>query len=367
MSVLVTGAAGSLGGALVSRLLASGECMVRCFVRPNSDVSRLEDLRKQYPQARIEYIVGNLASSSAARRAVQGIRTVYHLAAAMRGAPATIFHDTVVASQSLLRAIESDGAPRRVVLTSSLSVYDTSKLAAGYCITEDCALDPHPEKRDAYSHAKIWQEQLFRDYAAQHPIDLVVLRPGVLYGSRSKAFPSRVGIVVGDLLLQFGDVRNPLPLSHVDNCADAMVLAGVSPKSSGGTYNVIDDDLPTIAQYVSAYKLQVAHVPSVHIPYVLVMVASHVIARYCKYSRGQIPALVTPYKTAAIWKGHRFDNQRIKTLGWKQEVPTVEALRHMFATFRAKETRPDRGLLAKPPHVPCERIHAEATTHAETL
>jgi nucleoside-diphosphate-sugar epimerase len=341
-------------------LLASGESCVRCFVRPNSDLSRLEDLCRRYPQARIEHVVGNLASRSTARRALQGIHTVYHLASGMRGAPATIFRDTVVASQSLLHALESEGGSQRVVLTSSLGAYGSSELPAGYCITEDCALDSHPEKRDLYSHAKIWQEQMFRDYAARHAIDLVVLRPGALYGPGSRAFPARIGILIGDLLLQLGDASTPLPLCYVANCADAVVLAGTSPKAPGETYNVVDDDLPTIAQYVRAYKQSVAKVPSVHLPYGLAMLVSGAVARYHKHSRGQIPALLSPYKTAAIWKGHRFSNQRIKALGWKQGVSTADALSFTFASFRADQTGLDRRPLAQTPFVARDSGNAEA-------
>ena len=338
MSILVTGAGGFLGRAMVARLLASGENYVRCFVRPNCDTSNLEDLGHRYPRARIDFIVGNLASRGAARRAVQGMHTVYHLASAMRGAIATIFYDTVVASESLLEASQQEGSMLRIVLVSSLGVYGTSNLPAGCSIIEDHALDPSPERRDAYSHAKIWQEQLFRSYAAQDSIDLVVVRPGVLYGPGGKAFSSRVGIVVGDFVFHIGNAGNLLPLSYVDNCADALVLAGTSSNASGQTYNVLDDDLPTSAEFVRGYERQVAKVPSIRIPYGLAMLASHAVARYHSYSRGQIPALLTPYKTAAIWKGHRFANQRIKALGWVQRVPTTEALRRTFVSLRAAET-----------------------------
>lgn len=359
MSVLVTGAGGFLGSVLVARLLASGEGYVRCFVRANSDLSRLQDLRRAYPSACIDQVVGNLACRSTACHAVQGIHTVYHLAAAMRGAAATLFHGTVVASESLLQALDREGGSPRVVLTSSLGVYGTSDLPANCSITENCPLDPKPEGRDSYTHAKIWQEQLFRDFAARRSIDLVVVRPGVLYGPGGKAFPSRVGIVVGDTLFQLGDANNLLPLSYVENCADAIVLAGTSPSASGQSYNVLDDDLPTVSEFIQGYKRQVAKIPSVHVPYGLAMFASRAVASYHRYSRGQIPALLTPYKTAAIWKGHRFENQRIKALGWKQGVPTAEALRRTFASFASLgagnlrwDSRPtgvDAGLDARTP------------------
>lgn len=343
MSVLVTGAAGFLGGSVVRRLLASGERNLRCFVRPSSNLSQLENLCKRYPNAHVEHIVGNLASRGDARRAIQGVDTIYHLASAMRGAPATMFRDTVVASQSLLEAVEAAGTVPRIVLTSSLGVYGTSHLPANECIGEDCAIDAAPEKRGTYAHAKIWQERLFRDYAAKQAIDLVVLRPGVLYGPGGKIFSSRVGVFVGTLLVQFGGSRNILPLSHVDNCADAVVLAGTSLSSSGQTYNVLDDDLPTSTELVSAYKQQVAKFPSVRVPYFLAILASRGVDLYHTYSHGQIPALLTPYQTAAMWKGHRYDNRLIKGLGWKQGISTKDALSETFSSIVTAATRNSKG------------------------
>ena len=124
MKILVTGASGFLGRAVVECLLAHGEHEIRCFVRSSSNLSGLEEVRGRYPQARVEYIAGNLASPDDVLRAVDGVETIYHLAAGLRGLPASIFFDTVVTSQNLLAAIENE--KRRVVLVSSVGVYGTS-------------------------------------------------------------------------------------------------------------------------------------------------------------------------------------------------------------------------------------------------
>src|SRR5262249_17887288 len=152
----------------------------RCFVRPNSNISGLEEISSRYPHARLDYLIGNLASPDDARRAVEGVETIYHLAAGMRGLPATIFVNTVVASKCLLKAIQDK--KRRIVLISLLGVYGTSVLETSHLIGENTELDPHPEKRNVYFHAKILQERLFREQAEKGKVDLVVLRPGVLYG-----------------------------------------------------------------------------------------------------------------------------------------------------------------------------------------
>ena len=334
MRILVTGAAGFLGRAVVERLLAHGDFNLRCFVRPSSNISGLEEIRKRYPDAQLDYALGNLASPDDARRAVEGIDTVYHLAAGMKGMPATIFANTVVASRHLLNAMQD--RKRRVVLVSSLGVYGTSSLEAGLVVGEETELDPHPEKRNVYFHAKIWQEQLFREQAKKDTVDLVVLRPGVLYGdgNPNRGFPSRIGIHLGKVLLVLGG-RNSLPLSHVVNCAEAVVLAGQSADTSGHSYNVVDDDLPTARKYLREYKRQVKNVRTIRIPFRATMLLSRMVERYHVATRGQIPAVLTPYESSAMWRGHRFDNQSIKKLGWKQIIPTEQAMRETFGYLRA--------------------------------
>src|SRR5713226_10202874 len=101
MSILVTGASGFLGGAVVERLCAHEVSRVRCFVRPRSDRSRLEQLQVEYPNCKLEYLTGNLTSPADCRRALQGVTTVFHLAAQMGGAPASVFLNTVIASRRL--------------------------------------------------------------------------------------------------------------------------------------------------------------------------------------------------------------------------------------------------------------------------
>ena len=52
--------------------------------------------------------------------------------------------------------------------------------------------------------------------------------------------------------------------------------------------------------------------------------------KYHAFSKGQLPAVFTRYKTDSIWKGNRFDNSKLKSIGWKQVVTTEEGLRRHF-------------------------------------
>lgn len=331
MSVLVTGSSGFLGGALVERLLSHGESEVRCLVRPSSNLSKLTLIGQKYSQAKLTYVLGNLTSRQDALQAVDGVETVYHLAASMKGAPATMFLDTVVGSKYLLEAI-LNAKPRRVVLISSLGVYGVSELPARTVINENTPLEQHPEKRDVYSYAKLRQEQLFAEYQERGKFELITLRPGILYGPGATGLPTRVGIKVGGLFVHLG--RNILlPLSHIDNCAEAIVVASRSQQASGQAYNVVDDDLPTTKKYLKLYRREIK-LRSVSLPFLVTRLLSASLERYHIFSRGQLPAVLTPYKSAALWKSFRFDNSKIKSIGWRPVISTDAGLRATFDYLR---------------------------------
>jgi nucleoside-diphosphate-sugar epimerase len=334
VKVLVTGATGFLGTALVERLLARGEDEVRCLVRTGSDRTRLDALAARYPQAKIELFAGSLASKDAAAKAIDGVEVVYHLAASLLGAAADIFLNTVVASKNLLEAIVGAGRPIKVVLVSSFGVYGVADLPRGHVVDEQTPVEPHPERRDLYSQAKIRQERLFREYQARAGFPLVVLRPGVIYGPRGSRFSVRVGLEMFGLFLHLGG-DNVLPLTYVDNCAEAIALAGRTEAANGQTYNVVDDDLVTARAYLRRYREEVKRVRAVPVPYPAMRAISTLVQRYHAYSKGQLPAIFTPYKTATSWGGNRFTNAKLKALGWRPLVSTEEGLRRAFAYFKA--------------------------------
>ncbi|HXO32803.1 MAG TPA: hypothetical protein VN901_10665, partial [Candidatus Acidoferrales bacterium] len=57
------------------------------------------------------------------------------------------------------------------------------------------------------------------------------------------------------------------------------------------------------------------------------------IERYHAYSKGQIPLVLTPYRVHSAWRGHTYSNSKLKSIGWRQAVPTQEALSRTFAYF----------------------------------
>jgi nucleoside-diphosphate-sugar epimerase/peptidoglycan/xylan/chitin deacetylase (PgdA/CDA1 family) len=334
MRILVTGAAGFLGKALIERLLAHGYSDIRCNVRRGADISKLNALVQQRPLIRLDYCVTDLRYREDAARAVDGVQLIFHLAAGKKGTAADLFLNSAVASRNLLDAV-ADRKPTRIVLVSSFGVYGVAALGRGARVNEHTVLEPHPEWRDHYSYSKLRQEQLFWEYQQRYGFELVVLRPGVIYGPDGGHFSNRVGLMIGKWQLHLGG-NNLLPLSYVDNCAEAVVVAGTHEAAAGQVYNVHDDDLPTCREYLRAYKKNVAKIRSISVPYFGTRLLSSMVAKYNRYSKGQLPAILTPYKAASQWGGNRFDNSKLRSIGWKQLVSTAEGLQRSFAAFRTE-------------------------------
>lgn len=332
MKILVTGGGGFLGSVLIARLLEHGQRDIRILLRSAKRLNQLNSLIARYPGANVELMTGNLSRKADIARAVEGAGVIFHLASAMGGGAADMFLSSVVGSRNLLEVV--DKRPVRIVLVSSFGVYGVAGMPSGALVDENTPLEQHPEKRDLYSHTKLRQEQIFVEYQKKNGFELVIVRPGVIYGPGAAGhFSARVGLSLFGVFLHLGG-SNKLPLSYVDNCAEAIAVAGLSDKAAGQVYNIHDDDLPTSRQYLRRYRREVKKIRFIPVPHFALMAISRLVERYYNYSQGQLPAIFTPYKTASMWVGKRFSNAALKSTGWKQLVSTDEGLRRTFASFR---------------------------------
>jgi nucleoside-diphosphate-sugar epimerase len=344
VKVLVTGAGGFLGCNVVERLLAHGSLEIRCFLRDPAKSARLEALAASYPGSQLEMCYGNLKSKADCARAAADVSLIIHLAAGLKGAAAELFADSVVCSRNLLEAIEARSEPpldkTRIVVVSSFGVYGVVPLGRGARVTESTPTEEHPERRDPYSHSKLRQEQLFWEHQQKSGFELVVLRPGVIYGPGGGAFSARVGLQIGPIFFHLGG-RNLLPLTYVVNCAEAIVVAALHPDAAGQLYNVHDDDLPTAARYLREYKKHVKRLRSIRLPYFATRLMARMLESYHRRSLGQLPAILTRYKVASQWGGNKFGNQKLHSIGWKQLVSTDDGMAQTFAYLKQQVPKVD--------------------------
>ncbi len=131
--LLLTGATGSVGRALLRRLTATGE-PVRCLVR---DPRRLGSDR-----VRVQLALGDLADPPSFRNAMRGVRTVVHLAAAIRDQPAGSIEElNGIATWRMVRAAERAGVEHFVFMSSLGAVrHDRTRFLRAKALAEDAVL-----------------------------------------------------------------------------------------------------------------------------------------------------------------------------------------------------------------------------------
>lgn len=324
MKALVTGATGFLGKRLV-RSLARSDIAVRCLVRGSSDVESLKRFVGDELISLIDVMPADLMNEKEISKALQGCDIVYHCAAGMNGSAATIFLNTVVPTRQLLKAAYASDICR-FVLVSSLGVYGASILPTQGVLDEQCPVEPKPQLRDNYTFSKVVQEEIVWETHQQHQLPVVVVRPGVIFGPGRGALSARVGLKVGPLQLRFGN--RVLPYTFVDNCADAIKQAGLVPNITGQAFNVLDDNLPTAKEVLAAYRQHGRTIRSFWLPQWSVQPMSRLYESYHRWLKGQLPNILTSYRSESFWKPLQFPNTLAKkALHWQPAVPMSEALR----------------------------------------
>ena len=334
--ILVTGSNGFIGVRVGELLLEYGFRNLRCFVRPTSRLDNLEKVLDRVKDGQdVEVITSDLLSSADCERAARGVSIIYHLAAGMEKSFAGAFMNSALGTRNLLDAFLQLGAPRRFVNISSFAVYSNLTLKRGTLLDETCPLEDAPQERfDAYGFGKLKQEQIVREYASRFGLPFVILRPGYVFGPGKRDLNGRVGVSTFGLFVQVSG-SHLLPLSYVENCAEAIVLAGLRPGVDGEIFNVVDDELPTARQFLKRYKEKTGQ-SSVVVPYFAAEMLCKAWESYSKWSRGQLPPVFNRRRCSAEWKGNRYSNQKLKTkLDWKPRVPMDKAMAAFLDQFEA--------------------------------
>lgn len=325
MTVLVTGAGGFLGRHVVGALRGRGHDVV-ALLRPAASAEGIEG-----PGVRVAR--ADLRAPAGLDRALDGVQTVVHLAAAVSGDEDAQFASTVIATERLLDAV-TESTVERLVLASSIAVYDWEHVDGR--LSEDApTVQDHRalDRRGGYTVAKVWQERLARRAAECQELTLTVLRPGFIWGAGREPLAG-IGQGLGPLLLVLGP-RRPLPVTYVENCADCFALAATSPAAAGQTLNVVDPSTVTAWRFAAAYLRRTAGAQrGVPVPYRVARAAVLAAARTSRTAFGgesRLPTILTPAHFEARFKPLEVSGERLRTvLGWRAPFTFAEALERAY-------------------------------------
>jgi nucleoside-diphosphate-sugar epimerase len=334
--VLVTGAAGFIGSRLVQNLLDRGCRNIRCFSRSSRKAHRFEAMADRYPGAHVEVVTGNLLSREDCSAAAENAAVIYHLAAG-RGEKSfpDAYMNSVVTTRNLLEACVQEKRLKRFVNVSSFAVYATGQNPKGRLLDESCPVEQRSEKRgEAYCFAKVKQDEIVSEYGQKFGIPYVIVRPGVVYGPGNEGITGRVGIDSFGIFLHLGG-SNRIPFTYVDNCVEAIALAGLKQGADGHVFNVVDDDLPSSRKFLRMYKKNVRRFSSIYLPHAVSFALCYLWEKYVVWSQGQLPNAFNRSRWYSNWKNMRYSNEKLKKLlGWTPIVSTPEAFRRFFEACR---------------------------------
>lgn len=234
MRALVTGATGFVGSHVVDRLLERGHEVVALIRSP--------DKARGLSERGVHLVRGDLGDVGALTTAAEGADVVYHIAA-LTGAvdEAEFLQANREGTANVVRAARAAGGDPRIVLISSMAAggpaeRDRPRQAAG---------DDRPVTM--YGRSKLASEQVVRE----QPLPWTILRPPTIYGPRDRDNlitifkAARLGFTP-----VFGDGSQQLSLVHVDDLAEAILLAGAAPAVEGQTYYANHPEVLTSADLV---------------------------------------------------------------------------------------------------------------------
>jgi len=305
MKILVTGAGGFVGRALCRDLLERN-CDVRAAVR---DLARAGDLGCEV------VCVPDIAAPAAWDGALKDVSVIVHLAARVHvmkdtaSNPLAAFRAVNVAGSVALARAAADAGVRRLVYVSSIKV--NGEATNGERFSECDA----PSPIDPYGISKWEAEQALREIADVRGLELVIVRPPLVYGAGVGGnFLRLLKLVRSGVPLPFGAVDNARSLVFVRNLTDVLTACAIAERAAGKIFLVSDgEDLSTAELVNELARLMRKRAVLLPIPAQLLRIAGR-----CTGRQDEVERLIG---TLLI------DSSAIRTqLGWKPPFTVAEGL-----------------------------------------
>jgi nucleoside-diphosphate-sugar epimerase len=226
---------------------------------------------------------------------------------------------------------------KHIVSISSFSVYEYLHRRSWGVLDENSPVDEAMVDRDEYAQTKLLQERLVVDTATRAGWTWTVLRPGMIYG-KGALFNARVGMggEGGRTWLRTGAWAR-IPLTYVENCAEAIVLAAEAPAASGQIINLVDDHPPTQRRYANLLRSRFTPRPRI-VPLSWTVLRTVARAgwlwnRFVLGGKAKVPGLLVPARLHARCKPLRYRNAKAKSvLGWTPRYTLEQAVDRSLAS-----------------------------------
>jgi len=233
MRMLVTGANGFVGSALVAHLVETGS------------IELIAAYRGEVASQTVETVaVGEIGPHTSWRDALEGVNVVVHCAGRAHQIddqepdPISAFRLVNVEGTRRLAEEAVASGVKRMVFISSVKVHGEVSIV-GRPFREDDILAP----TDAYGLSKLEAEEELRLVGKKTGIEIVIIRPPLIYGPSPKANMLRLlRWVSSGVPLPFGSVRNRRSMVSLENLVSGIVAAVAHPAAAGQTYLLSDQE-----------------------------------------------------------------------------------------------------------------------------
>lgn len=231
--VLVTGGASFIGSHIVERLVDRGAA-----VRVVDDLSsgHLDNIKEHVDRGRVEFIRADLKEAGIAQKAVDGMATVFHLAADHGGRGYVELHQSACALNMMLDQLVFDAAAKarveKVVFASSGCVYpnglQTDPTQTVYLREE--MVGPLYDADNMYGWAKLMGEMTLRAFAKDHGLKAASCRYFTVYGNRGHENHAVIAMIARAFLKQnpfdvWGNGEQIRNWTHVTDIAEGTIRA----------------------------------------------------------------------------------------------------------------------------------------------
>lgn len=309
--ILVTGATGFIGAHVFRTLAAAGEQPIAAT-------------RVPAPGLAVEQrVTGDLADLPHLGNALAGIDAVVHLAGrahVMRDTaddPEQAFYRANAAATAHLARAAAAGGVQRFVFLSSIKVNGEATLGEPFREADA------PAPQDAYGRSKWAAEQALQALVAETDLEVVMIRPPLVYGPGVKAnFLRLMRLVDRGLPLPLGAIDNRRSLVNLDNLGTLILAALHHPEAVGRTFLVSDQqDLstPQLIRLLADALERPARLPRV--PPQLLAAMARLMLRRNAYAR--------------LASSLQVDSSlATRVLGWRPETSVIQALRTTAHWYR---------------------------------
>ncbi|MGI4827074.1 MAG: NAD-dependent epimerase/dehydratase family protein [Janthinobacterium lividum] len=320
MPALVTGASGFLGGRLAQMLHEQGEEVI-VLARANSDLRHLATTP-------VRVVRGDLGDAAALREAVGQATHIFHCAACSTDwAPQKTYVDANVSgTQNLLAAARNAGSLQRFVHVSTTDIYGYPETP---CTEKHPFVDaglPYNQTKGA-GEAAVWE-------AHAEGLPVTILRPATIYGPRGKDFTQEIATLLRQRVMAYVGGGNATGgFTYVDNVAQAMLDAAVSPTTLGEAYNIVDGTNATWRDYATLFARQLgAKPPWINLPFGTAMALSRIFEAPHRLLGLSGRPLLTKHSVYLLGRDQEFPIEKAKSgFGFVPKISLEEGIRRSVA------------------------------------